>query len=92
MTDCKRAVINFYADNPFSRQSDCVRATGISATTVSRYWPGPVRWGIAQDIVDEFCEKHPNASQSECHSSTGLSKGIISRCWRHKKPKEDECL
>lgn len=61
-------------------KNDCVKYTGLSWPTVSKYWflndvPANVK-------VEQWQEKHPDGRKADCIRDTGLSKPTVYKYWK----------
>ncbi|MDO5398493.1 MAG: hypothetical protein Q4G33_11260 [bacterium] len=79
MTTAQRLVTNYFTSNPDARQADCVLATGLSASTVCRYWPN--KQNRYKEKVLQYLNDHSGVTKTQCRHDTGLSFYCISKYW-----------
>ena len=82
---------------PYKGKAECIRDTGLSKTTVYKYWDGLLLRGEPSSkkessivrmgrpsmdfIVATYRQKHPGGSQKECVKETGLNKKTVKKYW-----------
>lgn len=68
------------AAHPDGKKVDCIRDTGLSRPTVSRWWSEKKE--PSQVLVQRWRQENPNGTKSDCARVTGLSRPTVYKYWK----------
>lgn len=71
--------------NPAGTKTDCARDTGLSRTTVSKWWADSLSLTEAEQ-VRQWQQENPAGNKSQCARETGFSRNTVSKYWSAPAP------
>ena len=78
-------VQDWKSKHPNGKKADCQRDTGLSKTTIIRWWDtkeNPDKnYEEAKQKVQEWLELNPSGSKQQCHAETKVGMGYINKFW-----------
>lgn len=67
--------------HPYGLKVDCIRDTGLSKSTVYKYWKSSLTTDL-KSRIQQWRKTNPNASKSDCIKELKVAKGTVYKYWK----------